>query len=142
MDTATFTSILQIPKLHTLSLSSCRWLTDEAFATLKEAPAAPKIRYLCLGQLESITNEGMLNLAISFPAVEVLVVHRLLGVRDAGIQAFVTACPALTWIKVIACQGLTLGVLDNHGFQSCMDCPVVHSPNRPTGLGFAYKKMT
>ncbi|KAI9093127.1 hypothetical protein DFS34DRAFT_596337 [Phlyctochytrium arcticum] len=128
--------------LEVLSLSSCHVIADEDLEFLVAAPCASYLRYLCLLQAPNVTDIGLAVLACHLPGLETFLIHHNNSITDAGVGELAARCKRLQWIKLVGCQNVTLGVLDDHNFEGILDCPIVHDPIWPVGLGFAYRRMT
>ncbi|KND02099.1 uncharacterized protein SPPG_02598 [Spizellomyces punctatus DAOM BR117] len=127
--------------LEALSLSSCHMLHDDSLIAITKSPCAANLKYLCVSQYQNASDSGLALLGEGCPNLKVFLIHYGLSITNSGIRALAEACQNIEWIKIIGCRNVTLGVLDEQGFENHMDCPIVYHPEWPVGLGFAYKKM-
>ncbi|KAI9017011.1 hypothetical protein BC832DRAFT_543391 [Gaertneriomyces semiglobifer] len=127
--------------IERLSLASCHLFGDDEIELITGSEFAAKLKYLCLMQYTPATDEQLFRLAHHLPNLEIIVIHHAERITNAGIQAFAGQCHRLRWVKILGCRQVTLGVLDNFGFESRMNCPVVYPPQWPVELGFGYEKV-
>ncbi|KAL7751415.1 hypothetical protein RI367_003275 [Sorochytrium milnesiophthora] len=125
------------PKLKALSLSSAQLLHDEDIHHLQ----TNKLRYLNLSHCRHFTDTAMMHLAQFASDLETLVLHGANNVTDDGMLALGAGCRSLQHIKLFDCKQISLGVMDQIGFESVLYTPtLLHRPCFKVGIGFGYRR--
>lgn len=131
-----FQLVSSCPGLRKLTLTPClHWTTDQIRALVE---AAPNLEYLALFQARLLDDTILDILSTLLPSLHTFIVHSCPLVTDAGLCRLANNCsPALTWIKVIRCPQLSLGILKDTKFSQESGCPMEYS-SYPSGMGMGY----
>jgi F-box and leucine-rich repeat protein 2/20 len=109
---------MSCPDLETLDLSACRSISDAAIASLVQCRALKKLRLAWNDQLTDAAFAGQSEGC--WQKMEVLDLHNLPLLFDAGFSSLVRACPSLVEVRLN-----NTNVTDEAVWTMCQQCPSI-----------------
>ncbi|ORZ38944.1 hypothetical protein BCR44DRAFT_1284482 [Catenaria anguillulae PL171] len=138
---AAFTRHLPVvcPRVRVLSLSSMQWQTEHDLAAM--FAGLNNLEYLAMSMFQ-LDNAGLARLAVCAPRLRTLSIHGTGQISDSGMRELATRCKDLRTVKLFDCPNVSLGIMDDLGFESVLvTSDIRHGPCFKYGMGMGFVRM-